>query len=201
MKRIIWILALTSMMLASGAIKSHLAREQNVPNNESTDHPASTGQSGTPPGLSRSSVERPVNEDLRGIEARINALEAGRTDLSAWATLFIGIVTVILAANIALSAAQVSSLAHREVAKLISKYDSQFSGFLTENEQTVTAKLEDYERMIKEISERLVENSAAVRRYAADTSQTAKEIQEQSARTIEQLRAEGERLRDTLRSV
>src|SRR5689334_2312296 len=70
-----------------------------------------TGQSVAP------GAHLPDAAQLQDQERRIFALESGKQDLSAWASIFITSITLLALANVSLSVWQVGSIARNEVGK------------------------------------------------------------------------------------
>jgi hypothetical protein len=143
---------------------------------------------------------QPLEEkvEIQQLNLRIAALEASRQDLSAWATILIGIVTLLVLTNVGLSIWQVGSLARKEVDEVIAQYDKQFSGFLTRGESTIAEKLEQYGEMISDLSGRMNDIAVSVQQYAITASTAMAAMQREASQAIVKLQAEGERLRADL---
>jgi hypothetical protein len=110
------------------------------------------------------------------LETRLAVLEATRQDLSAWATILIGVVTLLLAANVGLSIWQVGSIARKEADAIIADYNVRFSGFMTSGQRTITETLTHYEGAISELSRRLDEMSARVDEYSGEDQGESAEL-------------------------
>ncbi|HZF08776.1 MAG TPA: hypothetical protein VFE33_08310 [Thermoanaerobaculia bacterium] len=147
--------------------------------------PGETGKLSSRVGTSQSAQSGPLSmpvtplpvdrQEMGKLETRLAVLEAGRNDLSAWATLFVGVVTLLVAANIGLSIWQVGSLARKEADAIIAEYNAQFSGFLTRGQHTIVERLAQYEEGVSELSRRLEEISARIERYSAEASAASSE--------------------------
>jgi uncharacterized small protein (DUF1192 family) len=138
------------------------------------------------------------SEEIGKLESRLAVLEAGRNDLSAWATLFVGVVTLLVAANIGLSIWQVGSLARKEADAIITEYNAQFSGFLASGQHTIVERLALYEESVSELSRRLDEISARIERYSAEASTASADLQREAAEGMVQLHTTAARLRGEL---
>jgi len=117
---------------------------------------AQTTGGGAPPTPGTNRVE------IQELNLRISALESSRQDLSAWATIFIGIASLLILANVSLSVWQVGSLAQKEVDKVIAQYNEQFGGFLSHRENTVKDRLNEYDKMISDLSDRINDIAASL---------------------------------------
>jgi F0F1-type ATP synthase membrane subunit b/b' len=125
-------------------------------------------------------------------------LEAGRQDLGTWASLLVGVVTLLLAANVGLSVWQVGSMARREATGAIEEYDRRFNGFLTKGEDMIRVALETNERRIAELSRRLSELSARFDKHSEVARETIAELTNEAERIFERARLDSERARAEL---
>lgn len=73
--------------------------------------------------------------DDEELQKRIAILEASRADLGVWATIFIGVVALLTAANV--SVWRVGSNPRKEADRVIDQYNKRFAGFLTSAEQEI----------------------------------------------------------------
>jgi hypothetical protein len=156
---------------------------------------AAATQSAQGGSFSMPAISPPADREAIGkLETRLAVMEAGRNDLSAWATLFVGVVTLLVAANIGLSIWQVGSLARKEADAIIAEYNAQFSGFLTRGQHTIVERLAQYEESVLELSRRLDEISARIERYSTKASTAGADLQK-AAEGIIQLHDTAARLR------
>jgi acetyl-CoA carboxylase carboxyltransferase component len=160
---------------------------------------AVTTQSAQHSSFSMPAISPPADrEEIGKLETRLAVLEAGRNDLSAWATLFVGVVTLLVAANIGLSIWQVGSLARKEADAIIAEYNAQFSGFLTHGQQTIIERLAQYEESVSELSRRLDEIAEKIERYSTEASTASADLQREAAEGMVQLHNTAARLRGKL---
>jgi hypothetical protein len=134
-------------------------------------------------------------QEVGDLSGRLAALEASTRDSSAWATILVGVVTLLVAGNIGLSVWQVGSIARKEAEAIIVDYNEQFSGFLTRGQHTIAETLARYEESISDLSRRLDAISARIERYAAETSSAKSDIQREAVAGLVQLHATADRLR------
>jgi hypothetical protein len=132
-------------------------------------------------------------------ERRIFALESAKQDLSAWASIFIGGITLLAVANVGLSVWQVGSIARSEVGKAVVDYDQKFSGFLLREEKNLAERLSRFESAISELSKQREALSELLATYSTDASRAASEADRISAGAIARLHREGERILEELR--
>jgi len=134
-------------------------------------------------------------QEVGDLSTRLAVLEASTRDSSAWATILVGVVTLLVAANIGLSVWQVGSMARKEAEAIIVDYNKQFSGFLTRGQHTIAETLAHYEESISDMSRRLDAIAARIERYAAETSSASSDIQRETAAGLVQLHATANRFR------
>lgn len=145
--------------------------------------------------MSNSAHEIPQVHEL---DKRIAMLESARQDLSAWATIFVSIVAVLLAANVTLSVLQVRTLARKEAEKAIIQYDKQFNGFLMRGQDTIADKLGQYEASIAELTRRIREITTSVDQCSAVSSDVIADMQRETTDGILRLETVGRQLRADL---
>ena len=134
----------------------------------------------------------PDDAELR---SRVASLEAGRQDLSAWATMLVGIVAVLFAANVGLSVWQVGSISRREADNVIGEYDRRFNGFLTTGEETIREALAHSEQRFSELSARIKDVSASVESVSPVAREALAAVHAEIHAAVERFHAEGEQLR------
>jgi hypothetical protein len=137
---------------------------------------------------------------LRDLDRRIFALESAKQDLSAWASIFIGGITLLALANVGLSVWQVGSIARNEVGKAVTSYDQKFSGFLIREERDMAERFSNFEAAITEMAKQRESISILLSEYSSEASQSATEAGRIAAAAVARLRNEGERLRGELRA-
>ena len=139
--------------------------------------------------------------DDEELKKRIAILEASCADLGVWATIFVGVVALLVAANVGLSVWQVGSIARKEADGVIDQYNKRFAGFLTSGEQEIQKTLDRYQSTIDALSQRMDELSASIAQYAASSSSISGELRRVVGAGIEQLEFETQRLKaDLLRA-
>jgi hypothetical protein len=129
------------------------------------------------------------------LQKRIAILEASRADLSVWATIFVGVVALLVAANVGLSVWQVGSIARKEADAVIDDYNKRFAGFLTSGEQEIQKSLDRYQSTIDGLSRRMDELSASMVQYASSSSNLTAEIRRAVVDGIASLELETQRLK------
>ncbi len=133
--------------------------------------------------------------DLARLGQRIAILESGRQDLSAWASIFVGILALLAAANVGLSIWQVGSIARNEVEKLSGEYAKQFVRFLQHGQSEISAKLKEYEAQTSDLAHQIDAVSATAREYSVMNSALLADLGREEAEAIARIRSEGDRLR------
>jgi hypothetical protein len=146
----------------------------------------------------RVSIAPNRSDNDQAISYRIAALEAGRQDLSAWATLLGCVISMILAANVGLSVWQVRNLTQIQVDKLRTKYDKQFSGFLTHSQENLAAKIADYETNIAELTSAIDNMTPMFDGYITETAATVAKMHREIELALERLRKESEIIRQSI---
>lgn len=141
------------------------------------------------------------NVEMQDLNRRIGTVESARQDLSAWATMFVGVVTLLVLVNVSLSVWQVGSLARKEVDEVIAQYNKQFSGFLKGGKDAIAKKLAEYETRVSDLSQRLEHIPSSVQQYAVVASTARADMQHEITQGILRLQNEGERLRADLRRI
>lgn len=160
------------------------------------------GQGGTGGGgiVVKPTPPPPNAAQLQELERRIFALESAKQDLSAWASIFIGGITLLALANVGLSVWQVGSIARNEVGKAVTIYDQKFSGFLIREEKDMAERLSNFEAAIAEMAKQRESISILLSEYSSEASRSATEAGKISAAAVTRLQNEGERLREELRA-
>ena len=115
-------------------------------------------------------------EELNNLKTRLYALEMGRQDLSAWATIFVVFVALLLAANLGVSVFQARTLARQEVEKIIAGYNAQFSGFLVQGQEKLAARLRTYEEGLDRLSEQIKQLSLQAEQYSSEVNEAVNKI-------------------------
>lgn len=110
-----------------------------------------TISSGTPGGTV---VFDPSSEKF-ALEKRVSVLESTKQDLTLWITIFVTMVTILIALNVGLSVWQVGGIARREVELRIKEFDDQFNGILSKDAQTIDEQIKAYESKLLALGEKL----------------------------------------------
>ena len=179
----------------SAKVSTNPRTSQNAARVGTNSDAVATNSDATAPAAPPASVE-----EVRRFEQRLVALESERHDLSTWATIFIGSISLLALANVGLSVWQVGSIARHEVGKAVTDYDQRFSGFLVQEQGTIEKRLAEFDTALSELAKKRASLSLLVDEYSGAAEVAVGEIRKIGADTLLRLQQEGQRIRNDLRS-
>lgn len=137
-------------------------------------------------------------DNVRELAVRVNALEVGRQDLSAWATLFVGILAMLVTANVGFSVWQVAAITRQKVKEITPEYEQRFSEFLEVSQQSINATLKQYDQRLSTLASNMDSLSTHIEENIKANADAVAEIESQANKALEHIKLTGKAIRDDL---
>jgi hypothetical protein len=156
------------------------------------------GKSGsTPPNSANAPVDPPsrlVRAQAgpvldRSVETRLAVLESAKGEVQVWVAILIGVVVLLLAANVGMSVWQVGSMARKEVDENLREFDGRFRGVVDKNIGAITQAISVYESRLEALTRSVQEANG---RTNSQIESIQKKTQEFSAAAAEVIAAIGQ---------
>ncbi|TVL98620.1 MAG: hypothetical protein CV087_21070 [Candidatus Brocadia sp. WS118] len=146
------------------------------------------------------SSKRDSTDNLISIERRVAVLESTKADLEVWVTIFVTIVTLLIALNIGLSVWQVGSIARREVESSIKEYDEKFQGVLSSGAKAIDEKFSSYEEKLKLINHKLTDLQPKLQNDLDTISKKLTEVKSEADNLLSKFKTDSESIKKNILS-